>query len=141
MAVISYWTGDNTTADAVGSNHARLVSGASYAAGQVGQAFKFDGVNDRLQVADSPSFALTGSMTIEAWVKADSVTPSGGPGSLQVSGGIVTLTTGTSAGSGGVIGNAGSTTNSSMKRTAMAATTFLLAVLVPTCSLFPPTTR
>ena len=70
LAVVSHWTAENTVLDSVGPNHGSLVSGAAYAAGQVNQAFSFDGVNDRVQVADSPSLALTQSMTIEAWVKA-----------------------------------------------------------------------
>ena len=73
MAVVSWWTANNTAADSVGTNHGTLTSGATYAAGQIGQAFTFDGVNDRVQVADSPSLALTHSMTIEGWVKALSV--------------------------------------------------------------------
>jgi WD40 repeat protein len=72
LALVSYWSGDNTALDSVGNNHATLISGATYAAGQVGQAFKLDGVNDRVQVADSPSLALTNSLSIEAWVRADS---------------------------------------------------------------------
>jgi hypothetical protein len=71
LALVSYWTGDNTPLDAVGSNDGTLINGATYAAGQVGQAFSFDGVDDRVGVADAPSLALTGSMSIEAWVKAN----------------------------------------------------------------------
>lgn len=78
MAVISHWTGDNTALDAVSSNDGTLVSGAGYAAGQISQAFRFDGVDDRVQVADSESLKLTSSLSIEAWIKADAITPSGG---------------------------------------------------------------
>jgi hypothetical protein len=78
MAVVSHWTGDNTSLDSAGTNHGTLVSGTGYSAGQVSQAFHFDGVDDRVQVADSASLKLTNSLTIEAWVKADSLTPSGG---------------------------------------------------------------
>jgi hypothetical protein len=31
----------------------------------------FDGVNDRIQIPDSPVFAISGSMTVEAWVRED----------------------------------------------------------------------
>ncbi|MEX2175045.1 MAG: LamG-like jellyroll fold domain-containing protein, partial [Pirellulaceae bacterium] len=71
LAVISHWTGDNTAADSEGSNHGTLINGTTYAAGQVGQAFKLDGINDRIGVADSPSLALTGSLTIEGWIRTD----------------------------------------------------------------------
>ncbi|HUE74511.1 MAG TPA: LamG-like jellyroll fold domain-containing protein, partial [Pirellulaceae bacterium] len=70
LALISHWTADNTPADAVGTNHGSLISGATYAAGQIGQAFSFDGIDDRVQVADSDSLKLTASLSIEGWVKA-----------------------------------------------------------------------
>jgi hypothetical protein len=54
-------------------NHGTLISGTAYDTGKVGQAFNLDGVNDRVQVADSESLKLTASMTIEAWVKADAL--------------------------------------------------------------------
>jgi hypothetical protein len=78
--LVSWWTADNTAADAVGTNDGSLVSGATYATGHIGQAFSFDGINDRVQVADSESLKLTRSLTIEAWVRADSSSPmAGGP--------------------------------------------------------------
>ena len=73
MAVVSHWTADNTAVDSVGTNNGTLVSGTTYAAGQVGQAFKFDGVNDRVQAVDSASFKLTQSLTIEAWIRVDAI--------------------------------------------------------------------
>ncbi len=82
LAVVSHWTANNTAADSVGTNHGSLISGTTYAAGQVGQAFKFDGIDDRVQMADSPSLALTHSMTIEAWVKADAIPAAGQQGEI-----------------------------------------------------------
>ncbi len=76
--LIAHWTADNTAADSAGDNHAALISGTTYAAGQVGQAFSFDGIDDRVQVPDTDSLKLTGSMTIEAWVKVNSF-PAGTP--------------------------------------------------------------
>ena len=69
LAVVSHWTADNTAADSVGTNNGSLQSGTTYAAGQIGQAFSFDGINDRVGVADSDSLKLTRSLTIEAWIK------------------------------------------------------------------------
>ena len=71
IGLVSHWTGDNTALDSVGTNHGTLVSGATYSAGQIGQAFSFDGINDRVGIADSASLKLTGSLSIEAWIKAD----------------------------------------------------------------------
>lgn len=69
MAVVSHWTADNTADDAVGANHGSLVSGATYAPGVFGQAFSFDGIDDRMIMADSESFELTQSLTMEGWIK------------------------------------------------------------------------
>jgi len=78
MAVVSHWTADNTTVDSVSANNGTLFNGAGYLAGQVGQAFSFDGVNDRINVADSPSLKLTQSLSIEAWIRVDGFPTSGG---------------------------------------------------------------
>ncbi|MSR60203.1 MAG: LamG domain-containing protein, partial [Planctomycetaceae bacterium] len=80
--VVAYWAAENTAVDAVGANNGALINGATYSAGQMGQAFSFDGVNDRVQVADSASLKLTASMSIEGWVKADSVPVPGQQGEI-----------------------------------------------------------
>ncbi|MDV6029899.1 MAG: hypothetical protein F9B45_07285 [Phycisphaera sp. RhM] len=77
VGLISHWTADNTSLDAVGNNDGTLASGASYTPGVFGQAFLFDGVDDRVLVEDSSSLRLTRSMTIEAWVRVDSFPTSG----------------------------------------------------------------
>ncbi len=76
--LVSWWAADNTTADLMGMNNASLFNGATYAAGEVGQAFSFDGVDDRAQVADSESLQLTESMSIEGWVLVRSYPSPGG---------------------------------------------------------------
>lgn len=57
-------------------NAGTLQNGATATAvGKVGQAFSFDGVDDRVQIADHPSLDLSsGELTLEAWVKPDSCT-------------------------------------------------------------------
>src|SRR5262249_41565614 len=70
--LVSWWTADNTAADHEGLNNATLLNGTTYAAGEVTQAFSFDGVNDRALVADSESLRFTTSMSIEGWIRVDS---------------------------------------------------------------------
>src|SRR6266511_3572432 len=41
--LVGWWTGDGTTLDLAGTNHAALQSGGIYAPGQVGPAFRFNG--------------------------------------------------------------------------------------------------
>jgi outer membrane protein assembly factor BamB len=74
--LISWWQAQNSPADVMGLNNATLYSGTKYAAGIVGQAFSFDGVNDRAQVADADSLKFTASMSIEGWIKVNGF-PSG----------------------------------------------------------------
>ena len=71
--LVSWWTADDTAADLMQRNDAELVDGTTYAPGMVGAAFDFDGVNDRVQLPDSESLKLTESLSIEGWIKADSL--------------------------------------------------------------------
>jgi hypothetical protein len=54
----------------VGANNGTLLNGASFAAGEVGGAFSFNGAsNSYVEVADSPTLRLTNALTIECWAK------------------------------------------------------------------------
>ena len=44
--LVSWWPGEGNANDIVGSNHGTLQNGATFAAGMVGQAFSFDGIDD-----------------------------------------------------------------------------------------------
>lgn len=76
--LISRWAGDGDSFDSAGSNHGTLVNGATFAPGLIGQAFRFDGVDDRVEIADSVSLDTHDQLTIETWFRADAV-----GGSLQ----------------------------------------------------------
>jgi hypothetical protein len=66
--LVSWWPGEGNAADIKGANNGTLQNGATFAPGIVGQAFTFDGVNDYLDVADSPTLDVTTELTIGAWV-------------------------------------------------------------------------
>lgn len=74
---LGWWPGDGNANDLAGNNHGTLQNGATYASGQVGQAFSFDGVNDVVQVTDAPSldFSPTASLTVELWAYRTSSNP------------------------------------------------------------------
>jgi hypothetical protein len=57
------------TADASGKGHTGSLTGATWAAeGRFGRALRFDGIDDRVAVADSNALDLTNRFTVEAWV-------------------------------------------------------------------------
>lgn len=68
--LISWWPGDGDTSDIQDSNPGVAFNGASFVPSKVGQAISFDGVDDRITVADSDNLKLTDSLTIEGWVFA-----------------------------------------------------------------------
>ncbi len=61
--------------DSSSANNPGTIVGAAArtAAGKIGRAIDFDGVNDYVSVADAASLDLTTGMTLEAWVQLDTV--------------------------------------------------------------------
>ena len=76
--MMGWWTGDGTANDRFDGNHGTLLNGATYADGKVGQAFLLDGVDDTVQVSETMGGASLdgyGQLTLDAWVKPDTLTP------------------------------------------------------------------
>jgi len=68
---VSWWRGEGNAADSIGTNVGTLAGGAGFDAGQVGQAFRFDGVNDRVEI---PNFGTFTRVTAQAWVYREGAT-------------------------------------------------------------------
>ncbi len=72
--LVGWWKGDGSTTDLIGGNTGTLVNG-TYTNGVVGMAFSFDpdsfpwGTYTGLRIPDQPVFAITNSLTVEAWVR------------------------------------------------------------------------
>lgn len=73
--MVGWWRGEGNAEDPVGFNYGNPVGNVSYAHGQVGLTFNFDGDGDAIQLGNPPSLHLQ-DFTIEAWVKRHSVTAS-----------------------------------------------------------------
>lgn len=74
--MISWWRGEDSTADAVGGNNGTIAGTGTvtYGPGVVGQAFVFDGTHrDRIDLGNPISLQLQ-DFTLEAWVKRSSPT-------------------------------------------------------------------
>src|SRR5262249_19578593 len=57
-------------------NNGTLQNGATFAAGEVGQAFSFDGTNQFVNVGDQPNLENMAQLTVDAWVKFNALTKS-----------------------------------------------------------------
>ena len=67
--LVAWWPGQGHANDIGGTNNGVLEGGAAFAAGEVGQAFSFNGTNSYVEVPDSPTLRLTNELTIEFWVR------------------------------------------------------------------------
>ena len=65
---VGRWNAEGNALDCVGSNHGTLVNGAGFGAGQNGQAFALDGVDDYVEVPDAVALDFTTDLTLAAWV-------------------------------------------------------------------------
>jgi hypothetical protein len=74
--VAAWWPAEGNGNDIVGGNTAILQGDATFAPGEVGQAFQLNDTNAYLRVPASSNLnvAAGGSLTIEAWVKVSDVT-------------------------------------------------------------------
>ena len=68
--LVSWWRAEGNGSDSAGANNGLLQGGVTFAAGEVGQAFSFDGPGNTVQVPASASLDVGqgNGMTIEAWI-------------------------------------------------------------------------
>ena len=64
---VGWWPAEGDAVDILSSNNGTLVGATTFAAGMVGQAFKFGGFGDAVQLGNAPNLQLQ-SFTIEAWI-------------------------------------------------------------------------
>jgi len=67
--LLSWWTGDGHPNDIEGHNHGSLQNGATFAPGEVGQAFSLDGADDHVFLGVPADLKVTTGLTIDAWVR------------------------------------------------------------------------
>ncbi|MBI2806017.1 MAG: Ig-like domain-containing protein [Planctomycetes bacterium] len=70
--LVSWWRGDGNPGDSAAANAGGLVNGTTYATGQVGQAFSFNGVNQSVDFSGRV-LAPIGSFAVETWIKTTSL--------------------------------------------------------------------
>lgn len=75
--LIAYYPFNGNANDESGNGNNGFVSGATLSTDRYGnpnQAYKFDGIDDYIEIPNSPSLENTSAISISAWVKVDSLT-------------------------------------------------------------------
>ena len=74
--LVSWWGGDNDSGDLQGDNNGILENGTSYAPGFVSRrGFSFHGVDQYVQVGDTPTLKMSTAMTLEGWIYPTAFVP------------------------------------------------------------------
>ena len=66
--MVSWWPGDGNYTDIIGGYDGTAVGGVSFAPGEVGQAFSFDGTTGFVQVPSNAALQPPNALTLDAWV-------------------------------------------------------------------------
>ena len=67
--MVSWYPGENNANDIYGPNNGALINGTAFAPGKVGQAFSFDGNDDRVEVSPPGTLNITGNkLTMDGWI-------------------------------------------------------------------------
>ncbi len=77
LSPVSWWKGESNTVavDSADGNTGTLFNSVAFAAGEVGQAFNFNGISAHARVHDAPNLRFTNAMTAEAWIKVGTIGP------------------------------------------------------------------
>ncbi len=105
--LVSWWPGDGNAHDIEDGNNGALSGGATFAAGEVGQAFSFDGTIGSAIVPDSTSLDVTTQFTLDAWINPASLQSDSPPPSQ---GGIISKVGGANGNNGYQFGLTGNNT-------------------------------
>lgn len=81
---VSWWPAAGDATDILSGNDGTLVGATTFAAGMVGQAFKFGGFHDQVQIGNPANLQLQ-SFTIEGWISRASAHAA----SLEAGGGVL----------------------------------------------------
>lgn len=72
--LVAWWPADGNATDVIGNSNGTLQGDTTYAPGEVGQAFSFDGDGDFIEIDEQANLDFgAGDFTIEAWVKFNSL--------------------------------------------------------------------
>ena len=79
--LVSWWPGDGNANDVWDGNNGQLLNGTTFAAGRVGRAFSFDGIDDNVFIGNPTNLQLSQSdYTVDVWVNLTSLNAPPGHG-------------------------------------------------------------
>jgi Concanavalin A-like lectin/glucanases superfamily/Abnormal spindle-like microcephaly-assoc'd, ASPM-SPD-2-Hydin len=70
--ITAWWPGDGNADDIIGGNNGTLVGGVTFAPGEVGEAFSFDGTSGYVNVPSSSALQPQSAISVAAWVNPTS---------------------------------------------------------------------
>ncbi|GEM_PF-7006979 len=73
IGLIAFWPAEGDANDATDGNHGALKNGTTFAPGNTGQAFSFDGIDDFVEIPAAPNLNIGASLTIGAWVNPNTL--------------------------------------------------------------------
>jgi hypothetical protein len=74
--LIGWWPGDNNANDIQGGNNGTLQNGATFATGEVDQAFSLDGADDHVLIGNPASLnSFPMGITLDAWINPTQAPP------------------------------------------------------------------
>ncbi len=76
--LVGWWPAEGNPLDSAGTNAGTWLQGASYAAGKVGQAFRFTNADQAIIIPDAPALNPANGLTLETWVLVERYPASGG---------------------------------------------------------------
>ncbi len=68
LGPVSWWKGENNAVDGADGNNGTLFNSATFAAGEVRQAFSFNGTGAHVRVPDATNLHFTNAMSVETWI-------------------------------------------------------------------------
>jgi hypothetical protein len=72
--LLAYYQAEGNANDSAGTHNGTLINGASFGAGQFGQAFQLNGTNQYVSVPDDPAWAFgANAFTISLWANFSSI--------------------------------------------------------------------
>jgi Concanavalin A-like lectin/glucanases superfamily/Bacterial Ig domain/FG-GAP-like repeat/Regulator of chromosome condensation (RCC1) repeat/Immunoglobulin domain/IPT/TIG domain len=71
QGLVNWWKAEGNALDIVGGTTGALMNGANFSAGEVGQAFNFNGANQYVKIPKAANQDVGNQVTVEFWMKAD----------------------------------------------------------------------